>query len=201
MAAVVGGLVVLVVGAVLIATDVIDTGDSETVVRQSPVTPASVRAIENGGRTVQDIYREEGPGVVFIEASGVPSGESPFGLPPEEGTATGSGFVVDDDGHILTNAHVVAGSEDVGVRFDEDDDLVQAEVRGVDPDTDLAVLKVDPGDAELRPLPLGDSSKIQVGDPVVAIGNPFGFTRTVTTGIVSALQRQIEAPSGFSIPT
>ena len=200
MAAVAGGLVVLVVGAVLIATDVIDTGDTETVVRESPVTPADVREFERTGRSVQEIYRQEGAGVVFIEASGVSTGDSPFGLPPQEGTATGSGFVVDEDGFILTNAHVVGGADQVGVRFEEDGDLVEADLRGIDPDTDLAVLKVDPDEADLRPLPLGKSSDVQVGDPVVAIGNPFGFTRTVTTGIVSALQRQIEAPSGFTIP-
>jgi S1-C subfamily serine protease len=200
LAGVVGGLVVLVLGAVLIATDVIDTGDSKTVVREPAISSPSVRAINSGGRTVQEIYQQEGPGVVFIEASGVSAGDSPFGLPPQEGTATGSGFVVDDRGFIVTNAHVVAGADEVGVRFDEDAELVSADVRGVDPDTDLAVLKVDPGDAELRPIPLGDSSKVRVGDPVIAIGNPFGFTRTVTTGIVSALQRQIEAPSGFTIP-
>ena len=129
------------------------------------------------------------------------SEETPlFGVPPQEGTATGSGFVIDDDGFILTNAHVVEGAEDVTVRFEEDGESVDAEVKGVDPSTDLAVLKVDPDDADLQPLPLGNSRDVRVGDPVVAIGNPFGFTRTVTTGIVSALQRQIEAPNGFAIP-
>jgi S1-C subfamily serine protease len=132
----------------------------------------------------------------------VSEGSSPFGFPsPDEGTATGSGFVVDEDGTILTNAHVVEGSEDVTVSFEEGGDPVDAEVKGRDPSTDLAALKVDPDDVKkLDPIPLGDSSSVEVGDPVVAIGNPFGFTRTVTTGIVSALQREIEAPNGFSIP-
>jgi S1-C subfamily serine protease len=85
------------------------------------------------------------------------------------------------------------------VRFGEEGDVVDAEVKGRDPSTDLAVLKVDPDDAKLDPMPLGDSSTVRVGDPVVAIGNPFGFSRTVTTGIVSALQRQITAPNGFPI--
>jgi S1-C subfamily serine protease len=186
-----GGLIVLVLGAVLIATDVIDTGDSTTV-SQPASDPGAT-----GGRTVQDIYRDEGPGVAFIQAEGV-SESSVFGQ--EEGTATGSGFVVDKDGTILTNAHVVTGAEEVTVSFEEGGDSIDAEVRGVDPDTDLAVLKIDPGEVEdLTVLPLGDSSKVQVGDPVVAIGNPLGFQRTVTTGIVSALQREIRAPSGFSI--
>jgi|Tabmets5t2r1_1033131.scaffolds.fasta_scaffold10002_2 S1-C subfamily serine protease len=194
-----GGLIVLVLGAVLIATDVIETGDSRTVVReQAPISqPASDPAATDGGRTVQDIYREEGRGVVFIQAQGV-SGSSIFGQ--EEGTATGSGFVVDEDGTILTNAHVVDGADEVTVSFEEGGEAIGAEVKGVDPDTDLAVLKIDPGEVEnLTVLPLGDSSELQVGDPVVAIGNPFGLQRTVTTGIVSALQRQIDAPSGFSI--
>jgi S1-C subfamily serine protease len=194
-----GGLIVLVLGAVLIATDVIETGDSRTVVReQAPISqPASDPAATDGGRTVQDIYREEGRGVVFIQAEGV-SGSSIFGQ--EEGAATGSGFVVDEDGTILTNAHVVEGAEEITVSFEEEGEAIEAELKGVDPDTDLAVLKIDPGEVEdLTVLPLGDSSELEVGDPVVAIGNPFGLQRTVTTGIVSALQRQINAPSGFSI--
>jgi len=194
-----GGLVVLVLGAVLIATDVIETGDSTTVVReQAPISqPASDPGATRGGRTVQDIYREEGRGVAYIQAEGV-SASSVFGQ--EGGTATGSGFVVDEDGTILTNAHVVEGADQVTVSFEEGGESIDAEVKGVDGDTDLAVLKIDPGEVEdLTPLPLGDSSELEVGDPVVAIGNPFGLQRTVTTGIVSALQRQIDAPSGFSI--
>jgi S1-C subfamily serine protease len=198
VAGVLGGLVVLVLGAVLIATDVIDTGDTRTVVReQAPISQPASDPSAGGGRTVQDIYRDEGPGVVFIQADGV-TDSSVFGQ--EGGTATGSGFVVDDDGTILTNAHVVDGADRVTVSFEEGGESVDAEVKGVDPDTDLAVVKIDPGDVEdLTVLPLGDSSELEVGDPVVAIGNPFGLQRTVTTGIVSALQRQIDAPSGFSI--
>ena len=194
-----GGLVVLVLGAVLIATDVIDTGDStREVVRPGAITqPASG---SEDGRTVSDIYREEGRGVVFVEARGVSEEQSIFGLPSPEGQATGSGFVVDRDGTIITNAHVVEGSDDVTVRFGENSSPVDAEVLGRDPSTDVAVLKIDPGDVKsLEAIPLGDSSRVRVGDPVVAIGNPFGFTRTVTTGIVSAKQRQITAPNGFPI--
>ena len=198
VAGVIGGVIVLVLGAVLIATDVIDTGDDRTVVRpQAAISQPASDPSANGGRTVQDIYRDEGPGVAFIQAEGV-SDSSVFGQ--EGGTATGSGFVVDEDGTILTNAHVVEGADEVTVSFEEGGDSIDAEVKGVDPDTDLAVLKIDPGAVEdLTVLPLGDSSELEVGDPVVAIGNPFGLQRTVTTGIVSALQRQIDAPSGFSI--
>ncbi|MDQ5831597.1 MAG: trypsin-like peptidase domain-containing protein [Actinomycetota bacterium] len=198
IAGVLGGLVVLVAGAILIATDVIDTGDSQTVVRQPSITqPASDPAATDGGRTVQDIYREEGSSVAFIEAEGVSGGDSSLG---GQGTATGSGFVVDKDGTILTNAHVVDGADAVTVSFEEGGESIDAEVKGVDPDIDLAVLKIDPGQVEgLQAIPLGDSGQAEVGDPVVAIGNPLGFQRTVTTGIVSALGRQIDAPSGFSI--
>ena len=192
-----GGLIVLVLGAVLIATDVIDTGDTTNVSEPQTISQPASDPGESGGRSVQDIYRREGPGVAFIQAEGV-SESSVFGQ--EEGTATGSGFVVDKDGTILTNAHVVTGAEEVTVSFEEGGDSIDAEVRGVDPDTDLAVLKIDPGEVEdLTVLPLGDSSELEVGDPVVAIGNPFGLQRTVTEGIVSALQREISAPSGFAI--
>jgi S1-C subfamily serine protease len=192
-----GGLVVLLLGAVLIATDVIDTGDDRTVVREAPTTQTT--SDDGDGRSVRDIYRQEARGVVFVEADGVSSEESIFGT-PNEGTATGSGFVVDKDGTILTNAHVVSGADNVTVSFSENGDAIDAEVKGVDASTDLAVLKIDPGEVEnLVAMPLGESSQIEVGDPVVAIGNPFGFQRTVTTGIVSALQRQIEAPNGFPI--
>jgi S1-C subfamily serine protease len=197
LSGVLGGLVVLVLGAILISTNVIDTGDDTTVVREAPVTQNASGA--GDGRSVRDIYEREGRGVVFVEAEGVSEGPSIFG-PPNEGAATGSGFVVDRDGTILTNAHVVSGAENVTVSFTEDGDPVDAEVRGVDESTDLAVLKIDPDDVEdLTAMPLGDSSKVAVGDPVVAIGNPFGFQRTVTTGIVSALQREITAPNGFRI--
>ena len=198
LAGLLGGLVVLVIGSVLIATDVIDTGDTtREIVRQPPITrPAG----DSAGRTPAQIYKKEGKGVVFVEANGVTSGDSTFGLPDQGGSATGSGFLVDGDGTIVTNAHVVEGSGDVNVRFGENSPSIDATVKGRDPSTDLAVLKIDPDRVEGgRPLPLGDSKSVAVGDPVVAIGNPFGFTRTVTTGIVSALARQITAPNGFPI--
>ena len=201
LAGVVGGLIVLVIGAVLIATDVIDTGDTTTVVREAPATQPTAASTGSAGRSVRDIYKQEGRGVVFIQSQGVTSdSNSPFGL-PQQGTATGSGFVVDEEGTIVTNAHVVEGADRVEVRFDENGEFINAEVKGVDTSTDVAVLKIDPSDVQdLTPLPLGDSSKLQVGDPVIAIGNPFGYSKTVTTGIVSGLQREIQAPNGFTIP-
>jgi S1-C subfamily serine protease len=137
---------------------------------------------------------------VFVTARIVTRTDSPFGFPLEQqGLATGSGFVIDRRGYILTNAHVVEGAGTASVRFDQGGDLIDAQVVGRDLSTDIAVLKVDPSAAKLRPLPLGDSRRVQVGDPAIAIGNPFGYDRTVTTGIISALQRQIRAPNGFTI--
>jgi S1-C subfamily serine protease len=199
LSGVLGGLIVLVLGAILIATDVIDTGDTtREVVQQAPLTRAVANTDE--GLTVTDIYDRDGPGVVFIQSDIKPQTTSPFGLPDQGGVATGSGFVLDKDGYILTNAHVVEGAREVGVRFTEESDPVQAKIIGSDPSSDIAVLKVDPSDTpKLVPLSLGDSADLHVGDPVIAIGNPFGYSRTVTTGIVSALQRQITAPNNFQI--
>ena len=193
---------VAAVGATLIGTGVINTGDTRReVVREVAGAPGPTIEASTGERvSVNEIYRRAAPGVVFITARVLREQESPYGLPLEqEGLATGSGFVLDRRGYILTNAHVVEGAGDVRVRFDEEADLVRARVVGRDISTDIAVLKVNPAHARLVPLRLADSSKLRVGDPVVAIGNPFGFDRTVTTGIVSALQRQITAPNGFQI--
>jgi S1-C subfamily serine protease len=188
-----GGLVVAVVGAILLATGVIDTGD-DTAKPAAPVgalvvpdKPTNANSGDDGTKTVHQIYEEDGPGVAFIQAQ---SGA---------GAATGSGFVLDKQGNILTNAHVVEGATRLQVSFDDSGDLADAKLVGADPSTDLAVIKVDPTKVKLRPLQLGDSDKAQVGDPVVAIGNPFGYSRTVTTGIVSAKQRRIDAPNGFQI--
>ncbi len=199
LAGVLGGLVAVIVGGVLLATGAIDTGDTKTVVEQTPIARQTSVDKAADGLTVSDIYRRDGPGVVFIRAQVEQQGSSPFGLPqPDQGTATGSGFVLDKEGYILTNAHVVEGAKDVTVRFGDPREI-DAKIVGTDLSTDLAVLKIDPDDATLKPLDLGDSNRAQVGDPVVAIGNPFGLDRTVTTGIVSAKQRQITAPNGFSI--
>src|SRR5687767_2860045 len=133
LAGVVGGLIVLVLGAVLISTDVIDTGDTQTVVRQTPITQPTSGSSESdgGGRTVNDIYKQEGRGVAFVSAKGVTSDQSsPFGG-SQGGDATGSGFVVDKDGNIITNAHVVQGADSVAVSFDDSGNTVPAEVKGV----------------------------------------------------------------------
>jgi S1-C subfamily serine protease len=206
LAGAVGGLIVAVVAAVLLATGAIDTGKTTTVVqRQAPLSapassePSSQAAEAGRALTVGDIYKKTAPGVAFIQATIVESTPGPFGLPDQQpGQATGSGFVLNDEGYIATNAHVVSGARDVQVSFGKSDP-VPAKVVGKDLSTDLAVIKVDPTKVKLTPLPLGDSNTLHVGDPVVAIGNPFGYEDTVTTGIVSALGREIQAPNNFSI--
>lgn len=186
-----------VVAAVIAATGVVG-GETKTVVQQAPIV--SAKQAKDGGLTVRDIYRRTAPGVVFITAQIVSRSQSPFDVFPQEqrGEATGSGFVIDKDGDILTNAHVVSGATKVTVSFG-DDKTVDAKVVGKDISSDIALLKVDPDGVKLDVLSLGDSKSVQVGDPTLAIGNPFGLDRTLTTGVVSALQRKIEAPNGFAI--
>jgi S1-C subfamily serine protease len=197
-AAVIGGGVT---AGILLGTGAVESGHTTTVLQQSPLTSASPASQSHGiGLTARDIYKHAAPGVVYVRARSVQESQSPFEIFPrqQENLSTGSGFVLDDKGDILTNAHVVASSLDVRVSF-SDHRTVAARVIGKDPDTDLAVLRVDPHGVHLRPLTLGDSGAVRVGDPTVAIGNPFGLERTLTTGVVSALQRRITAPSGFAI--
>src|SRR4051794_21973535 len=194
-----GGLVVLVVGVVLIKAGAVDTNNDNS---SSPViAPAALaRPASNSsqGLTVHDIYQRDASGVAFIRSQIVQKTQSAFGFPQQQRSeATGSGFLIDNDGHILTNAHVVDGAQKVEVALGNGAEQT-AQVVGSDPSSDIALLKVDNTEGA-HPLPLGDSSKVEVGDPVVAIGNPFALDRTVTSGIVSALQRQIQAPNGFSI--
>jgi S1-C subfamily serine protease len=155
--------------------------------------------------SINQIYRQSAPGVVQVTSTSVvdtppdPFFGNPFGQPGrEEQQALGSGFVWDKAGHIVTNYHVVENADSVEVSFSNNESM-KARVVGVDPSTDLAVLKVDARSRALRPLTLGDSDLVQVGDAVVAIGNPFGLERTLTAGIVSALQREIRAPNLFAI--
>ena len=176
--------------------------DTETVVTTvaavapTTETPSTFEAGETGAKPVQQIYEEAGPGVVQVTTSGVESGNPFFG--PQATSSLGSGFVVDRDGYIVTNYHVVEDAQEIEVNF-SGDDRVPAKIVGSDPSTDLAVLKIDAQSRALTPLPLGNSDEVHVGDAVVAIGNPFGLERSVTAGIVSALQRDITAPNGYTI--
>jgi S1-C subfamily serine protease len=184
------------------AVTAFDLGGSntKTVVQQAPLATADASQ-QSAGLTPREIYKRDAPGVAFVTAAIVQRTPSPFdfGLPQEQrGVSTGSGFVIDKDGTIATNAHVVDGATKVSVRFG-DGATHPAQILGVDKSTDLALLKIDPKGIQLHPLTLGSSHGIQVGDPTVAIGNPFGLDRTLTTGVVSALQRRIKAPNGFQI--
>jgi len=186
----------VIAAALAIASFVIALGDSgghgTRVIERTRVVQSSGA----GGLNTRAIYSKDAPGVAFVQSSGVTT-NSPFGS--ERGVATGSGFVLDRSGDILTNAHVVDGAQKVTVRLGASGSAVPAQVVGTDNSNDLAVLRVDPSSVALHPLPLATPSSVHVGDPVAAIGNPFGFDRTITAGIVSALQRQITAPDGFTI--
>jgi putative serine protease PepD len=179
-------------GAVAYAT-LHDSG-TNTVVRQVTVQQADTAS--SSPLSVNEIYRRAYRGVVEITvteggtASPIPGGG--------QAQAQGSGWVYDSDGHIVTNDHVVDGSTSIKVRF-WDGKTYPATVVGTDKSTDLAVIKVDAPSSELHPLAVGDSTQLQVGDGVVAIGSPFGLEETVTSGIVSALHRSIQGQTNFTI--
>ena len=203
--ALLGGAVVAAFGWIAIAAGWIQSEGGTTTTLAAPLAPIASRSDEGNSNVVNQIYKRDGDGVAFIEAEmpaaeAAPSPFSPFSEPqPEGGTATGSGFVIDDEGHLLTNNHVVEGATAIQVKLGDSETAYDAKLVGADPSMDLALLDVEAPQDQLHPLPLGTSAEMEVGDPVVAIGNPFGLDRTVTSGIVSALQRQIEAPDGFSI--
>ena len=181
------------------------SGGTTTVV-QTVATQTTAVPVTSGNdlstsstRTVGQIYREAAPGVVTVLANSTVTTQSFFGTPQQQTQwSQGSGFVIDTNGDIITNDHVIAGAKTVRVSF-ADRDNVPAKIVGADPSTDIAVLRVSLPQSALHPLPLGRSARVQVGDPVVAIGNPFGLDRTVTAGIVSAVQREITSPNRYRI--
>jgi putative serine protease PepD len=178
-----GALSVAIVAGVLAASGVFDRDDGGAATAQSTATPTA--SAPGTATNVADLYARASSGVVYVAA----------------GQGSGSGFVVGTDGTIVTNDHVVQGADNVSVRFTENGDPVPARVVGTDPSTDVAVLDVDESKVEggVKPLQLGDSNDLRPGEPAVAIGSPFGLQGTVTSGIVSALGREIQAPNGFSI--
>ncbi len=184
-----------------------DLGKTTTTIRevQAPATPsASVTPATKTELSINDIYRRDAPGVVQVTSTTIvnvpadPFFGNPFFPQQQRQQSLGSGFVVDKAGHIVTNYHVVDGAKSIRVSF-SNGSSTKATVVGTDPSSDLAVLKIDTTSRALTPLTLGDSDQMKVGDPVVAIGNPFGLDRTVTAGIVSAIQRAITAPNGYTI--
>ncbi len=188
-----GGAIVAGVAIVALASGLIGARGDSTIQRPSAVVsaaeakPAASVSEEESTNVIHQIYEADGDGVAFIESR------------EAEGVASGSGIVLDSEGHVLTNNHVVEGGEQITVKLEAEGRAYPATVVGTEPNSDLALLAVQAPAAKLHPLKLGDSKLVEVGDPVVAIGNPFDLERTVTSGIVSALQREIQAPNGTTI--
>jgi putative serine protease PepD len=176
------------------------TVTDEIVSQGTGSVPASTTKA-NGGFSINQIYKKDSPGVVDITTASVQQGSSNgfFSQPSQETESEGAGVVFDKQGDIVTDEHVVAGAKTVTVHF-QDGVSRSATVLGTDPSTDMAVIKVNIASAELHPIPFADSNDAQVGDPVVAIGSPFGLPGTTTAGIVSAVGRSITAPNNYTIP-
>jgi S1-C subfamily serine protease len=189
------GALALAAGAGAATYAVIAPAEGDTVVRRVTVS-GGTNAESESTQGVAEVY--EGARNSVVEITVTSSGES--GFPPGSGAqrAQGSGFVYDDEGRIVTNHHVVDGAGSIEVRL-ADGSTYDARLLGSDPSTDLAVIQIDAPADELEPLELGDSDALAVGQEVVAIGSPFGLDATVTSGIVSALDRRITAPDGFTI--
>jgi len=190
--ALIGALAAASIFTVLAVAGAFDSDDSSsgrsTVASGTPV----VEEKSAGGLDVVSVYERARDAVVNVEARGGSNGSS--------GRASGSGFLIDREGSIVTNEHVIDGADEVRVRFGEKGDPVKAEVKGDDPSTDLALLEVSPDEiGDAQPLELTRSDSVRVGEPAVAIGSPFGLEGSVTAGIVSALEREIRAPNGFTI--
>jgi S1-C subfamily serine protease len=195
----------------LVLVVVFDFGEGEqTTLLQPAAQPADVPVAEGPGLSPSQLYSRMSGGVVMVRATfETQDGWSPWGDAAPNAQSLGTGFVVSEDGDILTNAHVVLDGQgqtasDVTVVFNApggEGDELPARLVGVDGDSDVAVLRVDPDKAPVLPLRLGDSDKVIVGEPVVAIGNPLGYDFSITSGIVSAVERSIEAPTGAVIPS
>ncbi|HWI73440.1 MAG TPA: trypsin-like peptidase domain-containing protein [Baekduia sp.] len=173
-------------GAGVAAVVVDGHGSSGDATAAAPADNGTTRAVaQTSDSTAKTVYNDAKDAVAYISAQ------------TSQGTATGSGFVVSSDGKIITNEHVVDGATSVTVKLGTSSKELTAQVLGADASKDLALLKVDA--TNLHALSFGDSSSLQVGDNVYAIGNPYGLDHTLTSGIVSALNREIEAPDGTPI--
>ena len=205
VAAVAGGGIAVAAGAIL------GVGEGTTTVRevipdfQTTDANATDAGRRRGGSTLRDIYRRDAPGVVQVTSTTkvkLPTSDwfgNAFGLSETEvQRSLGSGFVIDKTGYIVTNYHVIGDARSVQVSFSNSDSM-RARIVGRDPSTDIALLKVQASSRALKPLDFGDSDQVQVGDQVAAIGNPFGYDRSISAGIVSALQRSLTSPDGSPI--
>jgi S1-C subfamily serine protease len=191
-----GAAAVGLVIAVLAVSGVFDRTTERIVTRPGPTTTPTVLSQPGKAASVSDIYAKTAPAVAFIDAT---SGSSSSALGGQE--ASGSGFLIDSKGHVVTNDHVVEAGTEYTIRFGANSRSLPAKLLGKDASTDLAVLEVDPNKvpAQTKPLELASSKNLRPGDSAIAIGSPFGLSGTVTTGIVSALDREIKSPNGFPI--
>jgi putative serine protease PepD len=179
-----------------------DQGSSGGAGALAAATPGTAIAMKAQPLSAEQIYRLDSPGVVDISVTtdaGSQGGVSPFGPSGGNARAEGTGFVYDTSGDIVTASHVVDGATAIQVRF-KDGSVAKATLVGTDPSSDTAVIKVNVSSSKLKPLGLADSSDVQPGQGAVAIGSPFGYEESITAGIVSAVDRNIEAPNGYSIP-
>jgi putative serine protease PepD len=195
--AVAGGAIALVVASGSTTTKSVTT----TQVISSPAASVVPSSISRGrGLTVNQISRIASPGVVdILVTENSPAGSGQFGFGGStKTTGEGAGVVYDNKGDILTDQHVVAGATSVTVTF-ANGHKYPAKVLGTDASTDVGVIRVQAPASELHPIPFANSSAAQVGDGVVAIGSPFGLAETVTAGIVSAVNRAIQAPNSYTI--
>jgi putative serine protease PepD len=183
VAPVLGMLLAAVVGGIVAAGAVLLLDEDSSAPAASTVTTVTTGATRpTSGNAISQLYERAAPAVVEIQA----------------GNASGTGFVIDSEGRVVTNQHVVGDNDTVEVSF-ADDQEEQGRVIATDPSTDLAVIEVDLSGHNVTPVTLGSSGDVEVGDPVYAIGNPFGLERSITAGIVSALDRDITAPNDFTI--
>src|SRR3954453_5955500 len=202
-AAVIGG------SAGAVATEALHNDSQASTIQVASNSNGTSRTVASttGALSPHDVYEKAKDSVAYITSQITQSSGGPLGQ-TQQGTATGSGFVVSKDGYIVTNDHVVAGASSVKAKIG-DGKTLDAKVVGTDASSDLALLKVDA--SNLTPLALGDSDQVQVGDPADAVGNPYGLARTRTTGVISPLerplttgappplQRQITSPNGYTI--
>ncbi len=203
LAGVLGGAVVVAVAAFALALSGGLFPSTRTVTVETTRAAPIAASARGGGLSARQIYEADAPGVVSVNASGESQPQSSAEYLKGEGggeqaTATGSGFEVDGRGTIVTNWHVVEGATKLTVGL-VGGRTVAASVVGKDPSHDIAVLRIPTAGLTLHPLPLGDSSAVHVGDPALAVGNPFGLASTLTTGVISALGRRIAAPNGVTI--
>jgi S1-C subfamily serine protease len=165
----------------------VETDGGKIVATPTPLTNDPLTLAYAEEQLLIELYERVSPSVVYIAITGI------------SGSGSGSGFVWDTEGHIVTNNHVVESARRILVTF-ADHTTAEAKVVGADADSDLAVIKVDVPASRLHPVTLGDSNALRVGQRAIAIGNPFGFEQTMTTGIISGLGRVVPQESGFSLP-